>query len=74
MVLISNINTKEDNEFHVVQQVKDPALSLQWLMAQVTAVAWVRSLAWELLHATGMANKQTKPRKKDIPSNIISLH
>jgi len=26
-------------------------------MAQVTAVVWVPSLAWELPHATGMAKK-----------------
>ena len=36
----------------MAQQVKDLALSLQ---TQVAAVAWVQSLAWELLHATGVA-------------------
>ena len=27
-------------------------------MAQITAVAWIRSLAWELPYATGMAKKK----------------
>ena len=30
-------------------------------VGQVTAAAEVLFLAWELPHATGMANKQTKP-------------
>ena len=30
----------------------------------VTAKAWVRSLAWELLRATCVAKNQTKPKKK----------
>ena len=36
--------------------VKDPALSLLWLRS--TAMGWVRSLAWELLHATGVAKNK----------------
>ena len=28
-------------------------------MAQATAVAWVRSLAWELLYAVGVVKKKT---------------
>ena len=40
----------------MVQQVKDPVLSL----VLVTAVAWVQSLAWELPHATGAAKKKKK--------------
>ena len=40
----------------VVQWVEDPAL------AQVTAEAWVPSLAWELPYATGVAKN-----KKDMP-------
>lgn len=38
---------------HVVKLVKDPALSLA--VPQVTAAMWVHSLAWEFLHAAGMA-------------------
>ena len=37
----------------------DLALSLP-SMAQVTAAAWVGSMAWELPHATGIAKKKKK--------------
>ena len=48
-------------EFPGAQQVKDPALSLLWLVAGggITAVVWVQSLAWELPHAMGEAKKNT---------------
>ena len=38
-------------------------------MALVTAVAWVQSLAWELLHAAGAARKKSvlKKKRKEIP-------
>ena len=39
----------------MVQWVKDLALSTA--VAQVTAVMWVQSLAWELQHASGIAKK-----------------
>ena len=39
----------------VVQQVKDPALSLQ---AQVAAVVWVQPLAQEFPHAMDTAKKK----------------
>ena len=37
--------------------VGDSVLALLWLGS---AVAWVWSLAWELLHATGVAKKKKK--------------
>ena len=36
----------------VTQQLKDPTLAL------ITAVAWVRDLAWELLYDPGAAKKR----------------
>ena len=42
----------------MVQQVKDPGIVTA--AAQVTAVAWVRSLARELPHAMGTAKKKKK--------------
>ena len=45
----------------VVQWVKDPGLSLQWL----GLLLWVRSLAWELLHVTGAARKEKKKKKNE---------
>ena len=33
-------------------------------MAWVVVVAWVQSLAWEFLHAVGMAGKKKKKKKK----------
>ena len=33
-------------------------------MALITAVAWVQSLAWELLHATGTPNNNNKNRNR----------
>ena len=40
--------------------VKDLALSLLW--SGITAVAWVRSLAQELLHAIDIAKKKRRER------------
>lgn len=45
----------------MAQQAKDLAMSLA--MVRVAAVAWVQSLAWELLHAKGTA-KQKQTKKK----------
>lgn len=45
----------------VVQQIKDTALSLLWL--SVIAVAWVRALAPEVLHAADMATKEKKKQR-----------
>ena len=42
----------------VVEQVKNPALSLLWLVL----VAWVRSLAWELPHVRSTAKKEAKTK------------
>ena len=42
----------------MTRQVKD--LALPTAMAWVAAVAQGRSLAWELLHATGVAKKKEK--------------
>ena len=38
-------------------------------MARVTAVMWVQSLAWELLHARGEAKKTKKKKKKKKKKN-----
>ena len=40
-----------------MQQVKDPLVSTA---AGVTAMVWVRSLAWEFPHAAGAAKKKKK--------------
>ena len=42
----------------MVQCVKDPALSLQWLGLLVL------SLAWELMHAAGMTSSLPSAKKK----------
>jgi len=42
-------------------------------MALVAAVAQVRSLAGELLHATGVAKKNSKQTKTKIKNEIISF-
>ena len=34
-------------------------------MAQVTAVVWVGSLAWELSHAAGMAEREKKREREE---------
>ena len=34
-------------------------------MAQVTAASWVQPLAWELLHATGVAKERKREREKE---------
>ena len=41
----------------MAQQVKDLALLLQ--VAQVAAVAWIRSLLWEFPQASGEAKKKS---------------
>lgn len=38
-------------------------------MGQVAAVLWIRSLAWELLHATSMTPK----KKKKIPKKFCTV-
>lgn len=50
----------------MAQQAKDLAMSLA--MVRVAAVAWVQSLAWELLHAKGTA-KQKQTNKQNTPKN-----
>ena len=59
MVLITHLKYKH----LVAQRVKDPA-------AQVTDVAWVQSLAQELPHAVGEANKHKHKTKKTKGSEI----
>ena len=48
--------------FLVAQQVKDLVLSA--VAAWVTAMAQVRSLAWEYPHAMNTAKKEKKKKKK----------
>lgn len=46
-------------------------------MAHITAMVWVWSLAWELPHAAGLAEKQTKqnnPSKYAKQNQIILLY
>lgn len=51
----------------MAQQAKDLAMSLA--MVRVAAVAWVQSLAWELLHAKGTAKQ--KQNKKKHPEKLF---
>ena len=44
----------------MVQWLEDPVLSLQWL--GVVAVPQIRSLAQELMHAMGTAEKKKKKK------------
>ena len=48
--------------------VKDPALSLLWPM--IAAVAWVQSLARELLHGQRKKKKKKKDKKKQTPAQL----
>lgn len=54
----------------MAQQAKDLAMSLA--MVRVAAVAWVQSLAWELLHAKGTA-KQKQTNKKKTPRKTLPI-
>ena len=49
----------------MAQQVKDPVLLQLWHGSQLTATAWIRSLAKELPYATAAikTNRQTKNKK-----------
>ena len=47
-------------------------LSLLWL--RVATVAWVRSLAWKLLHASGSAKKINKLKKKKNEKTKMSVN
>ena len=46
-------------ELPVTQQVRNLALTLQWLRS----LLWVQFVAWELLYAMGTAKKQNKTKK-----------
>ena len=46
----------------MAQWFGDLALSL--LVALITAVAWVQSLAWKLLHAVGTAPKEKRKKQR----------
>ena len=48
----------------MAQPVKDPALSTA--VAQVMAVAWVQSLAWDFPHAIGTAKTKTKTKNDSL--------
>ena len=39
-------------------------LVLLWLCQRLTAVAWIRPLAWELPYADGVTLKRQKDKKK----------
>ena len=54
----------------MTHQVKDTVVSAA---AQVTAVAWVRSMARELLHERGSAKKKKKKNLKRIYSSRREL-
>ena len=53
----------------MAQQVKDQALSPQWLRS--TAVAWVRSLVQELLQAQPKKKKKKREREREKKSGKI---
>ena len=64
---VENQNQNQNLESSLeVQQVRDLASSMRWLGAQVTAVAWTRSLSQELPYAMGAAKKQKPPKLKII--------
>ena len=46
----------------MAQQIKNPALS--WHQLQVSAVAWVQSLALDLPHALGWLKEKKNKKKK----------
>ena len=39
----------------------------------VTVVVWVQSLAWEVLHAMGVAKKKKKKKKEGDQYNLVML-
>ena len=43
-------------------------------MAQVTAPAWIQSLAWERPYTTGAAEQERKKKKGSKISNNLSFH
>ena len=53
-ILYHLVNIIKHIELEFSQQVKDPALSLMWVGC---GCVWFQSLAWELLHAMGVAKK-----------------
>ena len=44
---------------HLLKRNSRSSFTAQW----IAAVVWVQSLAWELLHATGVANTQVKNKR-----------
>lgn len=55
----------------VAQQIKD--LAFFTAMVQVAAVVWFGSLAWEYLHAMGVAQKAPNEQRKN-SSFVYSIH
>ena len=49
----------------MAQQVKDLVWSLLWF--QFAVVVWIRSLAWELLHASDTDKKEKKKKSRFLP-------
>ena len=47
-----------------VGQRQGSDLALLWLWCRLAAVALIQPLAWELLHATGVALKKEKRKEK----------
>ena len=45
--------------------------SIVTAVAQLTAVAWVRSLAWELPYAAGVAKKTPQTKNKQVAFIIL---
>lgn len=54
----------------VAQRVEDLALSL--LLLEVTVVARGQSLAWEFMHAVGVAKKGKQNKQKKVPCSVES--
>ena len=66
--LFKNLQIKE-SERGVPWWLSGLRIHVVTVVAQVSAVAWVQSLAWELLHATGAAKKKKKNQKKKSVNN-----
>lgn len=62
-VIKTNKHTKKHRKMEFPLWCSRLKIQYCYCVSLVTAVVRVRALAGELIHASGMANKQTKPRK-----------
>ena len=61
--IFTDMCTHDQSQFlkvhHLLKRNSRSSFTAQW----IAAVVWVQSLAWELLHATGVANTQVKNKR-----------